>query len=314
MTAGEEDGRLREPIPPLSGGRPPVRPAGGGVPSTAAGPASREHLALADLDAGDCAHVRVDISKDTVSDYAELLKDGRRFPPITVFRTGGKLCVADGFHRVAAYVLAGRTHIEADVHEGDEQAALWFELGANAAHGRRLSRAETRRAVGLVLDRYPDASSKLVAEHVGCGSALVAKVRRQRERDSAGSPERQDVPVRLDEPAAGGAARSGSPRGGVASGEPASLGGGRSRAPYVDPEDAAGEANAEPPSERSSDQSNRILSDLAQDAATFSDQLHLVDFRTVDPVQLPGWIASLETGRREINKLIKRLEALPAAR
>ncbi len=276
-------------------------------------PPTTEHLALADLDAGGPAHVRLDLSKETVADYADLFKEGREFPPITVFRSGGKLYLADGFHRVAACLLAGRTHIEAHVREGTAKDALWFELAANATHGRRLSRAETRRAVGLALDGSAAASSKLIADHVGCGSALVAKVRKERQRDADGAPAPTDGPSRLPEPAGGGAARERA-LAPVASGEPASVGGGRSRAEYVDPGEPVDRADDEPPTLQSHHQSNRILSDLAQDAATFADQLHLVDFRTVDPVELPGWIQNLEKGRREIDKLIRRLSALPPAR
>ena len=275
-------------------------------------PPTKKHLALADLDASGSTHVRVDISKETVADYADLLKEGRDFPPITVFRSAGNLYLADGFHRVAAHLAAGRTHIEAHVHEGTAQDALWFELGANATHGRRLSRAETRRALGLALDRCPDASSKVIADHVGCGSALVVKVRKERQRDADGPPDSSDPqpPVAEAEPAGGSRERVESED---ASGEPASVSGGRSRAEYDDSDDTGPPVDAEPPTQRAHDQSNRILSDLAQDAATFADQLHLVDFRTVDSAELSGWIANLEKGRREIDKLIRRLAAVVPA-
>ena len=275
-------------------------------------PPTNEHLALADLDSSSTTHVRVEISKETVADYTDLLKEGREFPPITVFRSAGKLYLADGFHRVAAHLAAGRTHVEAHVYAGTAQNALWFELGANATHGRRLTRAETRRALKLALDRCPDASSKDIADHVGCGSALVAKVRKERQRDADGPPDSSDRPAPVADAEPGG----GSPervQNENASGEPASVSGGHSRTEYDDSNETIDPADDEPPTQRSHDQSNRILSDLAQDAATFADQLHLVDFRTVDPAELPGWIANLKKGRREIEKLIQRLAKVTPA-
>ena len=272
-------------------------------------PPIKEHLPLVDLDSSGSAHVRVEISKETVADYADLLKEGREFPPITVFRSAGKTYVADGFHRVAAHLAAGRTHIEAQVYDGTARDALWFELGANATHGRRLSRAETRRALGLALDRCPDAPSKLIADHVGCGSALVVKVRKERQHDGDGVPVSSETEAPASERQPSGGSREPLDNA-AASAEPSPVGPGRSRAEHDDTDDVLEPLDQAPPTLRSHDQSNRILSDLAQDAATFADQLHLVDFRTVDPVALPGWIANLEKGRSEIDKLLRRLAAV----
>ena len=40
-------------------------------------PPTNEHLALVDLDSSSTTHVRVEISKETVADYTDLLKEGR---------------------------------------------------------------------------------------------------------------------------------------------------------------------------------------------------------------------------------------------
>ncbi|MYD86392.1 MAG: hypothetical protein F4018_08550 [Acidobacteria bacterium] len=67
---------------------------------------------------------------DVVDDYVQALADGQVFSPVVVFRADGADLLADGFHRVLAYHKAGRSEIEADVHEGTRDAALWFALGA----------------------------------------------------------------------------------------------------------------------------------------------------------------------------------------
>ena len=277
------------------------------VPSLPSSAPKQEHLALADLDSTGSAHVRLEIAADTVADYADLLKEGREFPPITVFRSAGKLYLADGFHRVAAHLAAGRTHIEANVHEGGAHDALWFELGANAQHGRRLGRAETRRAVGLALDRTPDVSSKLIADHVGCSSGLVVKVRQERVRDAGGSDGAHEPVggVGVTQQRDPAAERRQTDQ--VDSEDRVQSVAGRSRDQHDDSEDDARPSFGKPSSRQSVAQSTRILSKLAQDAAHFGDQTHMIDFRDLDPEEVLGWIVDLKKGRAEIAKLIQRL-------
>ena len=286
--------------------------SGGSVSSVPLSRPTQEHVALGDLGSPASTHVRLEIHSGTVEEYADLLKEGQEFPPITVFRTAGKLYLADGFHRVAAHLAAGRTHIRANVHDGGAHDALWFELGANAHHGRRLERGELRRAVGLALDRNPAASAKLIADHVGCSSSLVSNVRKERVRDAGG-------PGSVPEPA--GAVGASQPGDSAPERRQMEQDGsddrvqsvpGRSRHQQVDSEADARPSVGKPSSRQSVAQSTRILSKLAQDAAHFGDQTHMVDFRGLDPEEVLGWILDLRKGRSEIFKVIRRLE--PEAR
>ena len=87
--------------------------------------------------------------------------------------------LADGFHRVRAYQQVGRSEIEADVYQGDRDDALWFALGANRAHGQRLSSKDKRRAIQIAYNAWPDVSQVRIATQVGCTHQYVGKVRQQ---------------------------------------------------------------------------------------------------------------------------------------
>ena len=105
-------------------------------------------------DAG--TQVREELNDATISEYAEALEEGARFPPVVIFRAKGTDLLADGFHRVHAYRRAGRSEIEADVYQGGQDEALWFALGANRAHGQRLSGDDKRRAIEIAYRAWPD--------------------------------------------------------------------------------------------------------------------------------------------------------------
>ena len=140
----------------------PPRSAGSGVPGPAPAPSVaaprvtvRETIPIDSLiyDAG--THVRAATDDDVIEDYAERLGEGVEFPPVVVFRHGSDHYLADGFHRVSASRRAGRTEIEAEVHDGTREDALWFALGANRAHGQRLTRKDKTHAVRLALQAWP---------------------------------------------------------------------------------------------------------------------------------------------------------------
>ena len=49
------------------------------------------------------AQSRAEIDMGLVAEYAELLRDGVIFPPLTVLHDGSTHWLAEGFHRIAAY-------------------------------------------------------------------------------------------------------------------------------------------------------------------------------------------------------------------
>ena len=93
-----------------------------------------------------------------VDELVELLQSGGQFKehPV-VFRQGpdgDEYFLADGFHRVHAYLKAGIESAMFDVRAGGttafRHAKLW-SIQSNSAHGLRRSPADKRRAVEMLL-------------------------------------------------------------------------------------------------------------------------------------------------------------------
>lgn len=122
---------------------------------------------------------RAAISSDTVAEYAEAMRDGATFPPITLFHDGSNYWLADGFHRVVASRRFGAVEIAADVHIGTREDALWFAIGANKANGIRPNKGDVKHAVELALRTWPEKTQQAIAEQVGCSQGYIAKVKGQ---------------------------------------------------------------------------------------------------------------------------------------
>lgn len=95
---------------------------------------------------------RAKMSEETISAYADALKDGVQFPPVVVFHDGKDYWLADGFNRYYAHQTIKRTEIEADVRRGNILDAKLYACGANATHGQPRTNADKRNAVLLVLN------------------------------------------------------------------------------------------------------------------------------------------------------------------
>ena len=86
--------------------------------------------------------MRAAIDERIVEEYAEHLRAGGTLPAVTAFRDEARRTyLADGFHRVRAHERAERTEIDAEIYSGTQEDALWCALGANRAHGHRLTSA-----------------------------------------------------------------------------------------------------------------------------------------------------------------------------
>ena len=282
------------------------------------------------IDAG--TQVRAQIDEAIVEEYAEHLAAGGTLPPVTAFRDGGSTYLADGFHRLRAHQRAERTEIEAQVQTGTREDALWCALGANRAHGHRLTSADKKHAIELALEVWPDRSQRRIAAQIGCSQRYVGKVRAQ-VRTSSHLPDRTVGSDGKSYPAGGNTPQleprepdDETPEGTEVSSMPA----------FAEPgsvhhgtgETDSGEASAMPasaeprsvhngtgkaesgarPSQRAQTRSNRIVSVVATDALNLTAQENLIDFRALDRGKLPEWIGELEEARRRIGRLIRRLK------
>jgi DNA N-6-adenine-methyltransferase (Dam)/ParB-like nuclease domain len=134
-------------------------------------------IALGELETG--LQVRVRLNTDVVNSYAEEMKAGTRFPPITVFRVDQTYMVADGVHRVHAAKLAGLPTIRATVKEGTRRDAVLFAVGSNATHGLQRTHEDKRYAVGLLLrdPTWQTWSDNRIAKACHVSHPFVAAVR-----------------------------------------------------------------------------------------------------------------------------------------
>ncbi len=119
---------------------------------------------------------------DAIEDYAERYRAELEMPPVVVFFDGTDHWLADGFHRLAAAALAGRGEIPTDLRPGTVQDARRYAIGANQAHGVRLTNADKRRKIGMALDdpEWASLSDREIARRCGVDHKTVATVRRER--------------------------------------------------------------------------------------------------------------------------------------
>jgi len=129
-----------------------------------------------------------------VHEYAALLRNGTRFPPVEVFFDGTDYWLADGFRRVEAAAITGVEGFEAVVRPGTKQDAQWASYAANSRHGLRRSAAETVRVIKLAL-QHPKAtamSDAALSEHIHVPRSTV-----QYWRARISCQHRQDPVVRM---------------------------------------------------------------------------------------------------------------------
>lgn len=121
---------------------------------------------------------RAKIDGLTVAEYADAIREGSAFPPVTVFFDGTAYWLADGFHRVAAHEEAGKDRVQAEIHQGDKRAAILHSVGANASHGLRRTNADKRRAVETMLrdDEWASWPQTKIAKHCGVSREYVSRL------------------------------------------------------------------------------------------------------------------------------------------
>jgi hypothetical protein len=148
-------------------------------------PTSRIRLDLVRTDGG--TQSRLVINDQRVTDYAELMSDGVDLGPIAVTYDGTCYWLVDGFHRVQASRLLGRTLIAAQVTQGTQEDAVWASYGANKGHGLNRTQWEINAAVKSAL-RHPRSmgqSNRELARHIGVNESTVRYWREKLEASAA---------------------------------------------------------------------------------------------------------------------------------
>ena len=126
---------------------------------------------------------RAELLIEVTEEYAEQMRAGVEFPPITVFFDGKEYWLADGFHRVGAHrrAFGADASIEVEVLQGTQADAQWYSYSVNKTHGLRRNNDDKERAVRAAL-KHPKSvglSNCQIAEHCGVDEKTIRKYRRQ---------------------------------------------------------------------------------------------------------------------------------------
>lgn len=122
---------------------------------------------------------RVALNQSVVTEYAESMREGDVFPPITVFFDGSDYWLADGFHRYFATKTNAFTSIEAEVKNGTLDEAILFAFSANGKRGLSMTFEDNRNIIYAML-RHPEWSkwtNTAIAKHIGVSSMTVGRVK-----------------------------------------------------------------------------------------------------------------------------------------
>ena len=279
------------------------------VPSQPSVKGTSEVLAIGHVITDAGTQVRAAIDDAIVEDYAECLRSGGTLPVVTAFRDqDGRAYLADGFHRLRAYESVGRTEIDAEIHSGTREDALWCALGANRSHGQRLTGADKKHAIELAFEAWPERSQRRIAAQIGCSQQYVGKVRAQ-VTTSCHLPERTVGTDGKSYPAGGNTQTAASREQDDESASRTEV----DETPAPLEARATQEESGQIPrsgtsSRRAQDRSNRIVSVVATDALNLTAQQELIDFAALDHDKLPEWIRELEDARRKLAAFIRRLK------
>jgi hypothetical protein len=139
------------------------------------------HLAPGIIRTDGGTQPRCAIYQNVVDDYAAAVSEGATFPPVVVFYDGDAYWLADGFHRVAAYMKANAENIPAEIRQGTRRDAILHSVGANHAHGLRRTNEDKRRAVMTLLNdaqwsKWPQPD---IAKHCGVSREFVNRLSAQ---------------------------------------------------------------------------------------------------------------------------------------
>jgi hypothetical protein len=135
------------------------------------------NIKLADIRIDGGTQTRAEINGQVVSEYADAVLEGAKFPPIDVFFDGVSNWLADGFHRFHAHKRAKVKDIAATIHTGSVEDALVFALGANTKNGLRRTNEDKRKCVSIALQRWPEWSDRRIAELCGVNNSTVGRIR-----------------------------------------------------------------------------------------------------------------------------------------
>jgi FtsZ-binding cell division protein ZapB len=137
-----------------------------------------QNLNMADLRIDGGTQKRDELDTKKVHEFAELMTDGIKFPPVTVFFDGLHYWLSAGFHRYFAHKQNKAEQIECEVMEGTLSQAIWYSYGSNN-HGTPHTLAERKRhALEILLnEEYSKQSARQICQHIGLHFNTFQKIK-----------------------------------------------------------------------------------------------------------------------------------------
>ena len=131
--------------------------------------------------------MRAGLDDSTVFDYGQAMIAANgwgTFPAVITYYDGKNYWLADGFHRVAAFLESFPDHkrtIPVEVRAGTRRDAVLHAAGANAQHGLRRTNQDKRRAVETLLrdEEWAAWSDGTIAKACAVSDRFVSSIRKE---------------------------------------------------------------------------------------------------------------------------------------
>lgn len=119
---------------------------------------------------------RAAVNKEVVEEYAASMKDGEKFPPLSLVRVDKATYLVDGFTRFHAYATIDMKKVDVKIVDGTWEDAVKAACGANALHGLRRSASDRRKAVEIAMKSFPKLSPTEVSKVCSVSRSFSYKV------------------------------------------------------------------------------------------------------------------------------------------
>jgi len=140
-----------------------------------------DKLKLTEITIDSSLQVRESLNQEVINEYSEAIKEGAKFPAIKVFRVGSRYVLVDGFHRYFGHKKAGFADIEVEIIDGTMREATLYAIGSNPDHGLRLTNADKRKKIMMLLDdvEWAEMSNAEMARAAKVSAMTVSRIREQ---------------------------------------------------------------------------------------------------------------------------------------
>ena len=118
------------------------------------------------------------VDEDVMKKYAALMRDGAKFPPVSIVTDGKNNYLWDGAHRVRAALRNNDKYISANIENGSRRDAIYFSFSANKTNAFPRQPGTVKKIIEKILkdDEWAEMSQRGIADWVGCTQGFVSKI------------------------------------------------------------------------------------------------------------------------------------------